>query len=178
MRIELICPKCNREGRTMTFAMEFSGNAELKGTITCLTCQHERPFAMLRSFMQELSIDLPGAQSNELTSLVPEDIRDDVREAERANFAQCYKACVAMCRRALQLSLIEKGIDDKPLSLMLKDALNDNLLDQDTFNLATSIKGYGDIGLHRREQLNPQEVKMVIYATVRMVNEVFSHQSA
>jgi len=80
-----------------------------------------------------------------------------------------------MCRRALQLALIDKDIEDKPLSKMLKEAKTPKkLLDDDIYNLATSIKGFGDIGVHRREKLEPQEVNMVIYATVRMLNELFS----
>ncbi len=45
--------------------------------------------------------------------------------------------------------------------------------EQKIFDLATSIKGFGDIGVHRKEKLEPQEVNMVIYATVRMLNELF-----
>jgi len=56
---------------------------------------------------------------------------------------------------------------------MLKEALKQKFLEQKTYDLATSIKGYGDIGAHRREHLKPEEVNMVIYATVRMLNELF-----
>ena len=101
---------------------------------------------------------LPGVQSDRLNSSVTPDIKEDIQEAERANYSQCYKACVAMCRRALQLSLIDKGIEDKPLSQMLNDALNAKLLTQDTYNLSTSIKGYGDIAVHRREIIEPEEL--------------------
>lgn len=76
-----------------------------------------------------------------------------------------------MCRRALQLALIDKGIKDKPLGQMIEEAKD--LLEENTFALTKPIKGYGDIGAHRREILEPQEVGMVIYLAVKMLNEVF-----
>lgn len=170
---ELICPKCYGVKTTGVIRVECVGDAKMWGIIQCLNCQHEFPFTMVRNYMQKLDVALPGAESDRLNPSVPDDIKDDVREAERANYAQCYKACVTMCRRALQLSLIDKGIKDSGLSGMLREALNKNLLTQDIFSLATSIKGYGDIGAHRKDHLEPQDVNMVIHAAVRMLNELF-----
>ncbi len=169
----LICPNCHGHKRTTPITVECMPDAKMWGIIQCLRCEHELPITISSGFIQKIDTSLPGAQSDNLHSSVPSDIQGDVREAERANYAQCYNACVAMCRRALQLGLIDKGISDGPLGGMLNQALSNNLLRQDTYNLATSVKGYGDIGVHRREQLEPQEVNMVIYATVRMLNQLF-----
>jgi len=170
---ELICPKCHKEGKGQGIRLECVGNIKVKGIIRCLQCQHERPFTMVSGYISALDIALPGAQSDRLDQLVPTDIKEDIREAERANYAQCYKSCVAMCRRALQLGLIDKKITDQPLSKMLSEAKDIELLTKDTYNLATSIKGYGDIGMHRKDILDPMDVNMVIHATVRMLNELF-----
>ena len=105
---------------------------------------------------------------------VPDDIKEDIQEAERANYGQCHKACVTMCRRALQLSLIDKGIEDKPLGQMLEEAKGiKKLLTDETYGLAKSIKHFGDIGAHRKETIDPEVARLVIYATVRMLNEIF-----
>lgn len=168
----IICPKCY-EDRSHPIIVQCDGDARLRGIIQCLTCGHELPITLYKNFIQELDIALPGTQSDNLNPSVPDDIKDDVRESERANYAQCDKACVTMCRRALQLGLIDRGMADGRLSVMLKDALGQKLLKQKTYDLATTIKGYGDIGAHRREKLDPTEVKMVIYATVGMLNELF-----
>ena len=169
----VICPNCHGVRRTEEIRVDCQPGAKMWGIIQCLECGHEFPITMDRGYIQKIDIALPGAQSDRLNSSVPSDIKDDVGESERANYAQCYKACVAMCRRALQLSLIEKGVEDKPLSQMLKDALSSKLLTQNTYNLSTSIKGYGDIGVHRKEQIEPEEAKLVIYTTVRMLNQIF-----
>ena len=126
---------------------------------------------MVQNRLERLDTSLPVAQSDNLKGSVPGDLRDDVKEAERAHYHECYKACVTMCRRALQLALTDKGIPDGPLGAMLKQA--SNLLQPDTHTLVSTIKGFGDIGAHRRDQLEPEEVRMVIYAAVRMLNELF-----
>ena len=56
---------------------------------------------------------------------------------------------------------------------MIESAKTQKFIEQKIFDLAMSIKGFGDIGVHRKEELEPQEVNMVIHATVRMLNELF-----
>ena len=171
---ELLCPKCIEKKQAVTFSVRCTGSTKMWGIIQCTKCLHEMPFSVYHDHIQKLDIALPGTQSGNLNPSVPDDIKDDVREAERANYAQCHKGCVAMCRRALQLSLIDKGIEDKPLRKMLEEAkTSKKLLNDDTYNLATSIKGYGDIGAHRTEKLEPKEVEIVIYMAVKMLNELF-----
>jgi len=169
----IICPNCHGKKRVDTISVECHPQAKMWGIIQCTACGHELPITMDMGYIQKLDIALPGVQSDRLNSSVPSDIKEDTQEAERANYGQCHKACVTMCRRALQLGLIDRRIGDGPLGGMLNQALSSNVLKQEIYNLATSIKGYGDIGAHRREQLEPQEVNMVIYATVRMLNELF-----
>jgi len=143
------------------------------GIIQCTVCGHELPITIDGGYIQIIDVALPGQQSNRLNPSVPADLIDDVQEAERANYFQFYKACAAMCRRALQLGLIEKGIPDGALGGMIESAKNQELIEQRIFDLAMSIKGFGDIGVHRKEELEPQDINMFIHATVRMLNELF-----
>lgn len=70
---------------------------------------------------------------------------------------------------------MEQGIDDKRLSLMLEEARTvKKLLHEDTFNLAASPEGFGDIGIHEEDRLDADEVEFVIYCTVRILNELYS----
>lgn len=170
---QIICPNCHGKRRTHYIAVECEYQAQMWGIIKCLACGHEWPITIDSGYIKKLDIALPGMQSDQLNTSVPSDIKGDIQEAERANYAQCYKACVAMCRRALQLSLIEKEIGDKPLSKMLEEAKGNNKLTDNTYTMATSIKGYGDIGVHRTEKLEPKEVEIIIYMAVKMLNELF-----
>jgi hypothetical protein len=171
--IKIDCPDCVASGYPREFIIDTHGDFEMKGVIKCLRCGLERPFALAHEYFRELSIPLPGEQSSRLHSSVPSDIKEDIQEAEKAHYAQCYKATVTMCRRAVQLALIDNHIKDGPLGRMLRIAKNKGLLNKDTHSLATSIKHYGDIGAHRRELLELQEVPMVIYMAVKMLNELF-----
>ena len=171
--VKLDCPHCVASGYPHEFTISTAGNFEMKGNIKCLRCGLERPFTLAHQYFRELAILVPGEQSGRLHSSVPSDLKEDIQEAERANYAQCYKASVTMCRRAVQLALIDKGIEDAPLHAMLQKAQGEELLTIDTYNLATSIKHYGDIGAHRRELLEPQEVPIVVYMAVKMLNELF-----
>jgi len=179
MSSNIDCPKCQKAKTPNHGLVELTGKFTIRGTITCDIDGHERPFAMTTGCIQQLDFALPDSQSEQLGPLVAKDVKEDMQEAERANYAHCYKACVTMCRRALQLALIDCGIQDQPLGAMLKQAMKQGpLLDQKTFDLATSIKGYGDLGAHRRDTLDPSEVGMVVYATVKMVNEVYTRRAA
>ena len=168
----IMCPKCHGNLRVEHIIVQCDKEARLRGIVQCLKCNHELPITITNNYIQEIAMSLPGTQSDKLNQSVEADIKEDIEEAERCNYHQCYKACVTMCRRALQLGLIDKGIADAPLSLMLQEALKDKLIEQKTYDLATSIKGYGDIGAHRREHLEPKEVELVIYATVKMLSEL------
>ena len=141
-------PKCPGGKQPGLLQLEVAGRFGFKGILSCLGCGRERSIAMEileRSYLSEVAC-LVGEQSKELTSNVPKDIKEDIQEAERAHLAQCYRACVTMCRRALEFALIEKGIKEGVrLTDMLNEALKPerNLLTQDTYNLAITIKGYG-----------------------------------
>jgi hypothetical protein len=176
---QLLCPKCEMEQRSKLgwaypFKIECEGDFVLTGLVWCIQHRHEMPIEIMRGRITKLDTTLPESQSEKLSSSVKQDIKEDIKEAERAHYAQCYKACVAMCRRAVQLSLIEKGIKDRELSRMLSDALEKELLNQNTYQLATSVKGYGDIAMHRSEPIDANDASLVIHAAVRMLNEIFS----
>ena len=168
-------PECPGGRSPGLLQLEVAGGFGIKGILSCLGCGHDRSIAMEVSphgtYLQEVAC-LVGEQSKELASSVPKDIKDDIQEAERAHFAQCFKACVTMCRRALQLALIDKGIKDKPLSKMIADAKD--LFNEKTLTMAISIKGFGDIGAHRKEKIEPEDARIAIYMTVKMLNELFS----
>jgi len=170
---EINCPNCQGTKRTVPITIDCHTSAQMDGIVKCLMCNHEIPITIKDGRILKLDTTLPSRQSNGLHSSVPPDIKEDVQEAERAHYSQCYKASTTMCRRALQLSLIDKGVTDKALSSMLQEAKNSGLLTIDTYNLATSIKGYGDIGAHRKDIISPKEVELVIYCAVRILNELF-----
>lgn len=179
MHIEIRCPNCDKRetpefpGR-YPFRIECQGRYTIKGIIKCNSDQHEMPIEVANGSIAKLDISLPGEQSSRLDSTkVTTDIIEDIKEAEKANYAQCYKSSLTMCRRAIQLALIDRGIEDKPLGQMLKEANAAKILLDDNYIAAKSIKVYGDIGAHRREHFDSKIVNLAIFVAVEMLNEIF-----
>lgn len=150
------------------------GRATITGILKCgdPKCNNEQPFTIVNNSLQELLPSLPVEVSQKLSVKVPTDIVADIKEAERSEYMQCHKAAATMCRRALQLELIDRGIPDKPLSSMIEDAKNRHLLDDKTYILAVSIKGFGDIGAHRKEILDRGDIQTLLSVAVKMLNEL------
>ena len=162
-----IAVRCERDNK-------FKGTV-FEGIVTCLIDGHRWPIKMREGHVVFTETALPLSDAVELSANIPEGILEDVEEAKRAHFSQCYKASVVMCRRAMQLSLIEKGIADAPLSVMLQKAREGtpSLLTGSTYALAEGIKEYGDRGAHRVEAIGTEETRVVIFTTLRVLNELF-----
>ena len=175
-RNEVVCPVCASAGAGralshMTVTIEGSP-IRMRGIFRCPRDSHEWPFEFSDGTFRELRRDLPVHCSEDLDQAIPEHLRADVREAETAHYHQCNNAAVVLCRRALQLALVGKGIGDKRLSAMLGEADQQRILTSSTAKLAQGIKAFGDGGAHRMAELNPNDVYMTIYATVRLLNEL------
>ena len=79
---------------------------------------------------------------------VPKNVADDYVEAMSCFDVKAYKACVVMCRRALQASAIEKGAKKNRLVEQLEDLKNNDIITKDLFEWATEIRLEGNIGAH------------------------------
>lgn len=169
----LHCAKCG-SGNIWLMCKE----ADITGILKCRvpSCNNEHPFTMVNNSLTEFLPSMPAIASQNLSGDIPQDITADIKEAERAEYMQCHKAAATMCRRALQLGLIDKGISDKPLSVMIEEAKKTDLLDDKTYALAISIKGLGDIGAHRKELLERGDIQTLLHVTVKMLNELSTHK--
>lgn len=168
--VKIDCPECAKTQRPHEFTYNCTGKFILKGRIICQACKNERQFESEGEYLRILGTILPPTT---LSSKVPGDIKDDVKEVERAYLGQCYKASAAMCRRATQIALIEKGIKDRGLEAMINEAKDQNILSNDTYNFAKSIKGFGDIAVHRKEIIEPGDIPLLLSCIKRMLNELF-----
>ena len=147
---------------------------QLEGILTCLKDGHKMPIRMRENVVTDIQAYLPVSESAKIIAQVPAGIVQDVQEAERAHLAVSYKACVVMCRRAMQLSLIERHISDMPLGRMIEEAKKREIIKSDRLYMqAMGIKDYGDAGAHRTEELDSQTAALVVYVTVQLLNEVF-----
>ena len=147
---------------------------EAVGIITCLRDNHRMAFRLLHgdpatpARLLENSADLSPRFEADFPGL-----KQDVEEAETCHAAQSYKGAVVLCRRAMQLSIIECGIADAPLTNMLGQI--EQHLSPATYALAQSVKNLGDQGAHRLEEINEPESATMIWAAVKVLNELEPH---
>ena len=153
---------------------------KLDGILTCLRDGYQWPLTIVNDTIVSTSPAMPVSEAQKLHGTVPAGLVQDVEESERAHFADSLKASAVMCRRALQLGIEDRGVtvkgNAKPtLGLLLAEArkVTPPLLQDATYLLADGIKDIGDAGAHQRVTLEEPEVSMLIYATVKVLNELF-----
>ena len=178
--VRIRCQSCEDSDRSSNRAEvaivpgnRFLAGMELTGILSCNACQHRWPITIRNDWPVSVQPDMPVHESAKLVN-VPPGIEQDGLEAETCHFHEEYKASVVMCRRAMQLSLIEQGIIDRALTAMLTEAKTKGLIDDKTYGIAWAVKDYGDMGAHRIEELGDSEARTTIFATVVLLNHLFS----
>ncbi len=79
---------------------------------------------------------------------IPQEIRDDFREAGLCLGAGCYKASLVMSRRVLQRCLREQGCTQRNLVDAIDHAVANGILRKAFHQLAHEIRQYGNLGAH------------------------------
>ena len=179
-RIE--CDKCGRSAElrlTTSQSWPDAPKLELRGVVTCSGDGHQWPLA-IRTDNLILSTEqmMPVMESANLNQGVPPGIVQDIQEAERAHFAQLYKASVVMCRRACQLALAEPphNIPDGPFTGMIRaaQAKDPAPLSAIGFIHLEAVKDYGDLGAHKTKEVSAGDARSAIFSAAKVLDELFS----
>jgi hypothetical protein len=181
---EMVAVQCAKCGQRADLSLSRysvgleSRNLEFRGVITCSGDGHQWPMAIKTgNIVQSTEQMMPILESASLSQNVPAGIVQDIQEAERAHFAQLYKASVVMCRRAIQLGLgaPPHSITDGAFSRMLTDAREraSPPLSARGLVLAEGVKDYGDAGAHREEEISAEDARTAIFSAVKVLNELF-----
>ncbi len=89
-----------------------------------------------------------GSYELDSTVQIPQEVRDDFREAGLCLGAGCYKASMVMSRRVLQRCLKEQGCDQRKLVHAIDHAIKQNILRNPFHPIATEIREFGNLGAH------------------------------
>ncbi len=153
---------------------------EIKGIVGCENDGHGWPLTIRSTqdggIIRETATALPINESSKLNlATTPLGLIQDVEEAERSHFANCYKASVVLCRRALQLALEDKGCVGRTLGPLLADARAKAkpLLSVRADAMAEGIKDYGDTGAHRKDDIDGDAARQVIFVTAMVLRELY-----
>ena len=89
-----------------------------------------------------------GKPRDDVDANVPKDIADDFAEALRSHWGKNYKACVVMCRRALQSSANDLKAKDGPLVGQIEDLFKKGKITEPLKDFAHAIRLTGNEGAH------------------------------
>jgi hypothetical protein len=84
----------------------------------------------------------------ESTAPIPQEIREDFREAGLCLGSGCYKASLVMSRRVLQRCLLAQGCTQSKLVDAIDHAVTTGILRKQFHQLAEEIRQYGNLGAH------------------------------
>ena len=84
----------------------------------------------------------------ESTAPIPQEIRDDFREAGLCLGSGCYKASLVMSRRVLQRCLLAQGCTQSKLVEAIDHAVAKGILRKAFHQLAEETRQYGNLGAH------------------------------
>lgn len=145
-------------------------------------CQNPacRRFILHRSVPTGGFIGLFPAASYELPSDVqdiPDEVRNDYREAGKCLDAGCYKASMVMSRRALQRCLKEQGCTQKKLADAIQHAVANGMLRTAFHPLAEEIRQFGNLSAHpdddQLKNANEDNAKHVLHFVKLLVEEFY-----
>lgn len=105
---------------------------------------------------------------------IPAEQLADLAEAAHDLLQGAHKSSVVMSRRCVQGTLLEKGITDKKLSLMLEEAKG-NVISEVLFQQATAVKKFGDAGAHPRDNELKVDTQLDGSLCVQIVKEIYKY---
>jgi len=140
------CLSCAKEFDLYTFTYW-----NYKGEVKCRHCE---AFMLIELINGQLK-DSPTLIDKKVINIpdVPENINDDLREAQVCFNVSAYKACVVMCRRAIEQICDDKDAQGKSLFDKIEFLLKQNIISQDIYSIFTQIRRFGNYGAHPQDDL-------------------------
>lgn len=96
-----------------------------------------------------------GQPKDEVDNSIPINIASDFKEALRCQWISAHKACVVMCRRAIQASAIELGAKGNKLIDQIDDLRTSGKITEPLREFAHEIRLTGNDGAHPHPHLAP-----------------------
>lgn len=111
--------------------------------------------------------------SNKFEESVPVDVVEDFKEGAICLSNKCFRASVAMFRRSLQSSLVERGANSsEDLMAQIKNA---NFLTQDIKDWAHNIRIFGNWGAHPQDDNLKDVNEKLAEETQSFIEEFFNY---
>ncbi len=147
--VSIYCPHCHKH-TALSHAMA-AGNLEAiwnknKNQIwwigICNSCKN--PVLVLNNGAIIYPYPLPSPTDPN----IPKELADDLNEAKMCFSVSCYRACVIMSRRCIQLACIMKGAKKEKLADQIDELKDKGIITQDIKEWATVVRWVGNDGAH------------------------------
>ena len=167
-----VCPHCNRptvltqttQGYSENIGTQHNSGYAINRVVVITQCQGCKKFVLgmakivmgqPKDMQFEYETHYPvGIPNEELPSSIPDFVSEDFKEAIRCHWVKSYRACVVMCRRALQTSANQFNAEGKNLVEQIDDLLNKGIITVALKDFAHEIRLTGNIGAHGADSLS------------------------
>ena len=162
-RLRGICPYCRSKttfpSKTSLSMEGCSSSSRIYAACKCDACSkyilgvlrpaRTRSYS-ISSWVYEYHVPI-GYPDDSVPEEIPTSIADDYQEAIRCHWIKGYKACVLMCRRALEESCVQQKAEGKNLYEMIDDLANKQTITKALKNMAHRIRLFGNRGAHPKK---------------------------
>lgn len=112
---------------------------------------------------------------------IPENIREDLAEADRSFHAAAYKSAVTMNRRAVQSIILDKirepGIEKKQLWKQIDKLFEEGFITKQLKDTAHEIRHFGNFGAHpsddQLDNSTREDAKMIDRLTMDLIRIIY-----
>jgi Domain of unknown function (DUF4145) len=154
------CPHCNHQAAFMSVGKPFEENHggypnRMVAAMCCVACKRYilaiLAMGVGRSvgpkWIYETHYPL-GMPNEHLDVSIPKDVAEDVKEAIRCQGVGAFRACVVMCRRALETSVTSMGASGANLQRRIDDLASKGTITDVLKQFAQEVRLTGNAGAH------------------------------
>jgi hypothetical protein len=172
----LICCEC---GNSIELPRSYGWMTGNSASTRCQKCGTRQEFSSVAGQLQgQKPLETPRIWYSELTTAIHEDARRDFLEGVKAFNAQCFKSTVVMCRRSLQISVIDKGANGDKLNQQIEDLKNIGKIDISLYHFASGCRQLGNYGAHPQDDelrdVDEGAAKLVLDITYKLLGQLYS----
>jgi hypothetical protein len=154
-----VCPHCGTKSYLKPVGAPLqepftngSGNVTIVNPVQCESC---KKFGLVVGVKQNqqaqaalIALYPAGAPDETVDPNVPDSVAQDVKEALRCLWVKAYKACVVMCRRAIQSSAIAQSAKGGRLIDQIDDLAKEGKITEALRQFAHEVRLVGNDGAH------------------------------
>jgi hypothetical protein len=189
------CPHCSTKSyfRPMATYLEQAvhhpSTHKFNANIVCACeCESCKGFILVRGFRTIPTLQKPepfelvavyplGMADEQVEADVPPEIAGDFREALRCEWIKAFKACVVMCGRAVQASVIALGGEGNTLVLQIDDLAKKGVITEPLRRFAHAVRLTRNVGAHPDKDglkdVQPKDAADMIEFTREFLHHVY-----